>query len=56
MHLCGMWQLLTVAVLAIVVTAPIGAIAISVTGPLLLKKSTSAARVSVAGDIEMEAQ
>jgi len=45
-----------VAVLAIVVTAPIGAIAISVTGPLFLKKSTSAARVSVAEHIETETQ
>jgi len=43
-----------VAVLAIVVTAPIGAVAISVTGPLLLKKST--ARVSAADDVEMQTQ
>jgi len=43
-----------VAVLAIVVTAPIGAIAISVSGPLLLQKST--ARVSSANNIEMQPQ
>ena len=42
------------AVLAIVVTAPIGAIAISISGPLLLKKS--AASVSVTDDIEMRTQ
>jgi len=47
---------LTVAVLAIVVTAPIGAVAISVTGPLLLKKSMSAARVSATDDVEMQVQ
>jgi len=49
-----MLQLLTVAVLAIVVTAPIGAIAISISGPLLLQKS--AARVTAADSIEMQAQ
>ena len=32
-------QLLTVAVLAIIVTAPVGAIAISLCGPVLLNKS-----------------
>ena len=50
-----MWQLLTVAVLAIVVTAPIGAVAISISGPLLLQKSTTA-KVSAADNIEMQAQ
>jgi len=49
-----MWQLLTLAVLAIVVTAPIGAIAISISGPLLLHKST--ARVSAADSVEMQAR
>jgi len=44
-------QLLTVAVLAIVVTAPLGAIVISLTGPLLL---TRAARVSAVDSIEMQ--
>jgi len=43
-----------VAVLAIVVTAPIGAVAISISGPLLLQKST--ARVSATDNIEMQAQ
>jgi len=47
-------QLLTVAVLAIVVTAPIGAVAISVTGPLLLKRTV--ASVSAADDVEMQAR
>lgn len=32
-------QILTLAVLSIIVTAPIGAAAIAITGPLLLKKS-----------------
>jgi len=45
-------QLLTVAVLAIVVTAPIGAVAISITGPLLL--SRAAASVAAADDVEMQ--
>jgi hypothetical protein len=36
-------QLLTIAVLSIIVTAPVGAIAISLSGPVLLKKSSSAA-------------
>jgi len=55
-YICGVYaqQLLTVAVLAIVVTAPIGAVAISVTGPLLLQKS--AGRVSATDDIELQAQ
>ena len=42
------------AVLAIVVTAPIGAVAISVTGPLLLKRT--AATVSATDDVEMQPQ
>ena len=56
MRVCGVceWQLLTVAVLSIVVTAPLGAVAISVTGPLLLKRTT--ARVADSEDVEMQAQ
>jgi len=47
-------QLLTVAVLAIIVTAPMGAIAISVTGPLLLHRDEN--RVAVADEVEMRPQ
>ena len=48
------FQLLTIAVLAIIITAPVGAVAISITGPLLLKRA--AARVSAAEDVEMQTQ
>jgi len=45
-----------VAVLAIIVTAPLGAVAISVTGPLLLNKTSRPGRVSITEDVEMQAQ
>ena len=42
MKLCA-WQILTVAVLSIVVTAPFGAVAISLLGPKLLNKTAQTA-------------
>lgn len=44
-------QLLTIAVLAIIVTAPVGAIAISLSGPVLLNKSLPSAQVTAPIDV-----
>lgn len=47
-------QLLTIAVLSIIVTAPIGAIAISLAGPVLLEKSEPAALASPVIDVSRD--
>ena len=41
------FQILTLAVLSILVTAPIGAVAMSITGPKLLQKSKNTSKVSM---------
>ena len=48
------WQILQLAVLSILLTAPTGAALISVTGPLLLQRSAGADRLHRKSEIKLE--
>lgn len=48
------FQILTLAVLSILVTAPIGAVAMSITGPKLLQKSKNTSKVSMENNVNKD--
>ena len=48
------FQILTLAVLSILVTAPIGAVAMSITGTKLLQKSKNTTKVSMENNVNKD--